>query len=169
VGGVTLPPTGAGFPVGLSVGLGVLLVAAGTVVTLGVRRRQAIALLHRFTGYQVGRTFVVSREAVIEFLETIVASGAIAEATAKKRSVLEFLGEARQALQLPSIPLPAAKLSEITFDGLPSGIRLQTDQLTIHFASATDLLEKLFSLSQALANDFETLERTLAAGEFHGR
>jgi hypothetical protein len=136
----------------------------------GVRRRQAIALLHRFDGYKVGRTFVVPREAVIDFLQNIVASGAIAEAAAKKSSVLEFLGEARQALQLPSIPLPATtKLSEITFDGLPPGIRLQPDQLTIHFHGATDLLQKLFSLSQALANDFETLEGKLAAGGSPGR
>ena len=44
---------------------------------------------------------------------------------------MEFLGEARQGLQLPSIPLPAAtKLSDITFNGLPPGIRLQPDRLS---------------------------------------
>jgi len=124
----------------------------------GIRRRQAIALLHRLAGYKVGRTFVVPREAAIE------------EAAAKKSGVMEFLGEARQGLQLPSIPLPvAAKLSDITFNGLPPGIRLQPDRLTIRFQSATDLLQKLFSLSQALANDFETLELQLAAGGSHDR
>jgi hypothetical protein len=136
----------------------------------GIRRRQAIALLHRFAGYQVGRTFVVPREAVIEFLQKIVATGALEEAAAKKASVLECLGEARQALQLPSIPLPSTtKLSHVTFDGLPPGIRLQPDELTIQFQGATDLLQKLFSLSQALANDFETLEGKLAAGGSLGR
>jgi hypothetical protein len=136
----------------------------------GIRRRQAIALLHRLAGYKVGRTFVVPREAAIEFLQKILASGAIEEAAAKKSGVMEFLGEARQGLQLPSIPLPvAAKLSDITFNGLPPGIRLQPDRLTIRFQSATDLLQKLFSLSQALANDFETLELQLAAGGSHDR
>jgi hypothetical protein len=136
----------------------------------GIRRRQAIALLHRFAGYQVGRTFVVPREAVIEFLQKIVATGALEEAAAKKASVLECLGEARQALQLPSISLPSTtKLSHVTFDGLPPGIRLQPDELTIQFHGAADLLQKLLSLSQALANDFETFELTLASGGSGGR
>jgi hypothetical protein len=136
----------------------------------GVRRRQAITLLHRLAGYKVGRTFVVPREAVIEFLQKIAASGAIEEAAAKKNSLIEFLGQAKQSLQLPSIPLPATtKLSEITFHGLPPGIRLQPDELTIHFQGAPDLLQKLLSLSQALANDFETLEGKLAAGGSHER
>jgi hypothetical protein len=106
---------------------------------------------------------------VIEFLQKILTGGALEESAAKKTSVSEFLGEARQALQLPSIPLPAAsKLSGITFDGLPPGIRLQPDQLTLQFQGATDLLEKLLFLSQALANDFETLELKLAAGGSRG-
>jgi hypothetical protein len=136
----------------------------------GIRRRQAIALLHRFDGYKVGRTFIVPRDTVVAFLREILTSGAIEETTAKKKAVIAFLEEAKQALQLPSIPLPSnTKLSEITFDGLPSGIRLQPDELTIHFHGATDLLQKLFSLSQALANDFEALEAKLAAGGSHGR
>ena len=136
----------------------------------GIRRRQAIAPLHRFAGYKVGRAFVVPREAVVECLQKILASGALEEAAAKKSSVMEFLGEARQGLQLPSIPLPAAaKLSDITFNGLPPGIRPRPDRLTIRFQSATDPPQKLFSLSQALANDFETLELQLAAGGSHDR
>jgi hypothetical protein len=134
-----------------------------------IRRRQAIVLLHRFAGYQVGRTFVVPREAVIEFLQKILAGGSLEQAEAKKKHVIEFLGEARQGLQLPSILLPDTKLSDITFDGLPLGIRLQPDELTIHFQDATDLLQKLLSLSQALANDFEALEFKLAAGGSRGR
>jgi hypothetical protein len=133
----------------------------------GVRRRQAIALLHRFDGYQLGRTFVAPRQAVIDFLAPLAASEPLARVRAQKRRVEEFLGEARQSLTLLRIPLPAAKLSEITFAGLPSGIHLLPGQLSIHFAGATELLEKLFALSQALANDFEALESALA-GPSHG-
>lgn len=130
----------------------------------GVRRRQAIHLLHRFAGYQVGRTFVVSRDTVITFLEGILASGARETVQARKNRVLEFLGEARQALQVPVLTLPTKKLSEITLDGLPDGIHLQPEQLTIQFKGATDLLEKLFALSQALVNDLDSLEAALARG-----
>ena len=130
----------------------------------GVRRRQAIHLLHRCSGYQVGRTFVVSRDAVRAFLEEIQAGGALTVIEAKKNHVIEFLGEARQALLGPSIPVPTKRFSEMTLAGLPDGVHLAPDQLTIHFQSATDLLEKLFALSQALANDFEALETALAGG-----
>jgi hypothetical protein len=100
----------------------------------------------------------------VAFLADVAASGSIQESEAQKKCVEEFLGEARQRLTLPSIPLPPAKLSEITFSGLPTGIHLVPGQLTIQFQGATDLLEKLFSLSQALANDFETLESAVAGG-----
>jgi hypothetical protein len=74
-------------------------------------------------------------------LQEIWASGALEQGKAKKNSILKFLGEAKQGLQLPSIRLPSTtKLFDITFDGLPSGIRLQPDQLTTHFQGATDLL-----------------------------
>ena len=129
-----------------------------------VRRHQAIYLLHRFSGYQVGRTFVVSRDAVIAFLEKLLAGGALPSVQNKKNRVIEFLGEARQSLQGPAIPLPSKKFSDLTLAGLPAGIRLQPDQLTIQFQGATDLLEKLFALSQALANDYEALESALAGG-----
>jgi hypothetical protein len=135
----------------------------------GLRRRQAIVLMHRLEGYKVGQALVVSRYTVIEFLQKILASGSLEQAGAKKNHVIEFLAEARQGLQLPSIPLPATKLSDITFDGLPPGIRLQPDELTIQFHGAADLLQKLLSLSQALANDFETFELTLASGGSGGR
>jgi hypothetical protein len=128
----------------------------------GVRRRRAITLLHHFDGYQVGRTFIVRREAVIAFLEKQEPGIPIAEKETQKQRVADFLGEARQALTIPRITLPpAVRLSEITFAGLPPGIQLAPGQLSVSFESATDLVEKLFSLSQALVNDFETLETLL--------
>ena len=79
---------------------------------------------------------------------------------AQKRHVADFLGQARQSLSLPRIRLsPTPKLSKITFAGLPPGIHLTPGHLTIEFESATELLETLFSLSQALVNDFDTVER----------
>ena len=139
----------------------------------GVRRRQAISLLHYFDGYQVGRAFVVPRESVIRFLEQRHTGTALQEVVAQKQRVSEFLGEARQGLLLPRIPLPAAQASEMTLAGLPAGIQLLPGRLSIHFDDATDLLGKLFSLSQALANDFESLELAWTAAtppaKPHGR
>ena len=41
-----------------------------------VSRRQAIRLLGAAKGYQVGKTFIVDRQALIEYLESIEKSGA---------------------------------------------------------------------------------------------
>lgn len=127
----------------------------------GIRRRQAITLLHRFSGYKLGRTFVVHRDSVVQYLTEVAKTGEIAAMEEQQRTVAEFLGEARQGLLLPCIPIPRTKLSEITFAGLPPGIHLIPGQLTIEFSGAQNLLEKLFVLSQALANDFPTLEAAL--------
>jgi hypothetical protein len=141
-----------------------LLDRAAIETLFGVRRRQAIALLHRFPGYQLGRTFVVPRESVLAFLAQCRDGEAIEQAEAQKRRVTEALGEARQALTLPRIALPPhTKLSEITLAGLPEGIQLTPGRLVVDFENATCLLEKLFALAQAFANDFESLEAALAA------
>lgn len=79
------------------------------------------------------------------------------------------LGQARQALTLPRIALPPpAQLSALTFAGLPDGIRLLPGRLEVEFATATDLLEKLFALAQAFANDFESLEKALDEADTPG-
>ena len=79
------------------------------------------------------------------------------------------MGETRQALTLLSITVPSAKkLSSITFAGLPPGIRLEPARLTVDFANAQDLVEKLFTLAQAFANDYESLAAALQEGAAPG-
>jgi hypothetical protein len=48
-------------------------------------------------GYQVGRTFLVSTEAVIHFLEDSKVDEQIQEVQAQKQRVADFLGEVRRA------------------------------------------------------------------------
>ncbi len=135
----------------------------------GVRRRQAIVLLHRWNGYQLGHALVASRESVLADLHKIRHAEIVAEQTNQKERVAAMLGEARLALTLPRIPLPVpAKLSAITFAGLPPGIRLERHRLTVDFPSAQDLVEKLFTLAQAFANDYESLTTALGEGDGNG-
>jgi hypothetical protein len=46
---------------------------------------------------------------------------------------------------------------------LPAGIRLEPGSLKVEFHDSQELLQKLFALSQAIANDFEQFEK-IAAG-----
>src|SRR5215831_18019103 len=122
-----------------------------TVETLfGVRRRQAIHLLRRFGGYQVGKTFLAPREAVIRFLRAPERWSAADDEKGRFERVVNALGQARGELQQRRIPIPAEmKTLEMEFAGLPAGIRLESGQLVIQFARPVELLEKLFALSQS--------------------
>lgn len=135
----------------------------------GVRRRQAIYLLHRWHGYQLGHAFLASREAILADLREIGYEKVLATQAAQKQRVEAVLGEARQAFNLPRISVPAPqKLSSITFVGLPDGIRLEQKRLTVEFSGPQDLLEKLFTLAQAFANDYESLATALGEGDSNG-
>ncbi len=129
----------------------------------GVRRRRAIALLHRFGAARRGPDLVAVRESLIADLEQRWSDEAAARAADQERHVAETLADARRALTLPRIALPSpAPLSTVTVAGLPVGIRLTRKELSVTFSSAQDLIAKLFTLAQALANDYESLEEALA-------
>lgn len=135
----------------------------------GVRRRQAIHLLRRFGGYQVGKTFLVPREAIIAFLRNPHRRTAAEVEKGRFERVATALGQARWELYQRRIPIAIEpETPRLEISGLPDGIDLASGQLTIRFTQPTELLQKLFALSQALANDFETFERSCLAAQRAG-
>jgi hypothetical protein len=76
-------------------------------VLFGVRRRQAIQRLRRFGGYQVGKTFLVPREAVVCFLRAPQRWSAAADEKGRFERVANALGQARTELQQRRILIPA--------------------------------------------------------------
>jgi hypothetical protein len=132
----------------------------------GLRRRQAIALLHRLGGYQVGKTFLVSRDSLLEFLRDPGRQSASAGERGRFERVRVALGEARQESALRQIAIPAQpETLQMELAGLPAGIRLEPGQLTVAYATPADLFQKLFVLSQALGNDFDAFERSWLAAQ----
>jgi hypothetical protein len=125
----------------------------------GLRRRQSIALMHRLGGYQVGKTFLVDRQTLVEFLaDPLRRHGADVEAR-RFRTVGERLARAREERHFRRISIPATPpVFQINLDSLPAGIDIGHRELTVHFDHPRDLLEKLFALSQALANQYESFE-----------
>lgn len=125
----------------------------------GLRRRQAIELLRRCGGYQVGKTFLVLRETMVEFLNQPVTAGKVSDCLAQKRRVVDSLMEAwpLQEARKITFPVPSEVFAQ-TLSDLPGGIQLVPGQLTITFAAPLELLQQLFTLSQALANDYESFE-----------
>ena len=95
---------------------------------------------------------------------------AAADEKGRFERVASALGQARTELQQRRIPIPAQMQTlQMEFAGLPSGIRLEPSQPVIQFERPVELLEKLFALSQALTNDYESFERSwIAAGQAGG-
>ena len=138
-------------------------------VLFGLRRRQAIHLLRRFGGYQVGKTFLVPREAVARFLREPARWSAANAERGRFERVRSALGEARGQLEQRRIAIPArAETFRLEFSGLPAGIRFEPGRLTIAFETPAQLLERLFALAQALGNDYNTFERSWRAAQEAG-
>jgi len=128
-------------------------------ILFGLRRRQAIALLHQLGAQRIGTGLAVERAALLRFLENPRRRTASRDEQARSTHVATALGQARGDLAGRRISIPTSFDPErIDFAGLPAGIQLEGRQLTISFASPTELLEKLWALSQALLNDYETFE-----------
>jgi hypothetical protein len=127
-----------------------------------IRRRQAIRVLAAARGYQVGKTFMVERQGLIEFLEGIEHSGAAPEARARKQRVAAALNEvanhaAAERVQVRTSPDVFRRQPA----NLPSAIKLVAPgKLQISYRGAEDLLAKIVELAAAATNDFPAF-RTL--------
>ena len=127
-----------------------------------LRRRQAIALMHQVKGYRLAKALVVDRSALLRSLRTRLPRSR--QEQERKQSVLEALGSARrefaESARQRALPIPAITLRpdihERQLSGLTAGIQLAPGRLTITFDAPEELLQKLFELGQALANDYET-------------
>jgi hypothetical protein len=121
----------------------------------GVSRRQAIRLLATTQGYQVGKTFLVERQALIEFLEAREKSGAAPQARARKRSVAAALNEVANYAAAQSVHVPARPDLFRSPSNLPAAVELVgPGKLQISYRSAEDLLAQIVELVTAATNDF---------------
>lgn len=125
----------------------------------GVRRRRAIHLLGWFGGYQVGRTFVVPRQSLLEQLRLIAAGERFhfeKRRHEKLAAGLERIRKDRKAVAI-TVPVPP---EAATPAGLPPGVRLQPGRLTVDFQGVQELLGKLYGVARAAAEDFSGFEAT---------
>lgn len=131
----------------------------------GLRRRRAIDLMRFFGGYQAGRTFLIDRPKLIAQLEQMRGSADFKMEWQRKQRLADRL-EAIRRLQTGArvaIPVAPETLGQRLPD-LPAGVGLRPGALHIQFTSPEELLGKLFALAQAIANDYETFEKRIAAG-----
>jgi hypothetical protein len=122
----------------------------------GLRRRQAIELLHRFGGYQAGRTFLLDRRLLIEHLRRLADGEEFQQESQRKERLDQAVDQLRrhQAAARVKISVQSDVFSRKLTD-LPPGVALRAGHLHIAFSGTEDLLGKLFELSQAASNDFD--------------
>jgi len=129
---------------------------ASLEVILLVHRRVAIRLMHRFGGFQAGKTFLIDRLALIEQLELLSKGDEAGREQARRSRFEDRLESARRLAPGRKVRIGVAPgVRERVFPDLPVGISLRPGELRITFVTAEGLLRHLFELSQALANDFE--------------
>lgn len=126
-----------------------------------VKRRQAIRLLGAANGYQVGKTFIVYRQSVINYLENLENSGAAPEARARKRRVALAIHEVANYAEAQRVEIRTSPdaLKKRPVD-LPAGIDIAAPgKLQISYTSAEDLLARIVELAAAATNDFAAFRK----------
>jgi hypothetical protein len=130
----------------------------------GVRRRRAIHLLGWFGGYQVGRTFVIEREALLRQLREIASSERFRFEKRRHEKLAEGLERMRKHREAARVRFPAPPPVPAAPAGLPPGVVLEHGRLTVEFASVQELLGKLYGIAQAAAEDFAGFEAAVTGG-----
>jgi hypothetical protein len=123
----------------------------------GLRRRQAINLMRAFGGYQLGKTALVERSAILEKLRLIIGGDRFVFEWRRRERLSEQLEQLRKHRQAASVAI-AVEPDPPPDASLPPGVRLEAGRLTIDFASVEDLLSKLYGIAQAAAEDFGRFE-----------
>jgi hypothetical protein len=130
-----------------------------------VRRRRAIELLGAFGGYQVGRTFVVERDVLLEHLRGIAAGERFHFEKRRHEKLASQLARIHQDRAAARVKIPASPEPSPLPGLLPPGVRLEPGRLTIEFQQVEDLLGKLYGIAQTAARDFHSFAAAAGSGE----
>jgi hypothetical protein len=128
----------------------------------GVRRRQAVKLMHQFGGYRSGNAFLVDRAELIIQLEAIEAGSEVKSERRRKARLAEKIEDLRRygaasAVRIPVLPAAAGDL--------PAGVTFAGGRMSVEFGTVENLLSKLYALAQTAAGDFEGFRAAVEAGQ----
>jgi hypothetical protein len=123
----------------------------------GVGRRRAIELMQHFGGYRSGNTVLVDRLELIAKLEDLWASPQARGERKRKARLADRLESLRRARKAASVLIPVEPLGQThRFPDLPERVSVSSGQLTVRFSRTEELLQRLFEVAQAAANDLDS-------------
>jgi hypothetical protein len=125
----------------------------------GVKRRRAIELMHRFGGYQAGKTFLIERTSLLRRLERLERGEEFGHETSRRTRLADELDRVSRALPARQVRIQAsADVYDRRLADLPS-VSLRPGKLEVEFHGTEDLLRNLFELAQAIQNDYRRFEQ----------
>jgi hypothetical protein len=128
-----------------------------------LRRRQAIRLMEKAGGYQAGRTYLVDRRQLAQFLRERDAA-TVDQATRRKVRLEDQIAESRRQIEARRLRVrvdPGLEHSGSPASALPAGIEsVALDRIQIRFFGAEDLLSKVASLAAFAVNEPTRFRRT---------
>ena len=121
----------------------------------GLRKRQAVNLMHRIGAVRVSRELAVEQRDLVRWLEQMVEDPSVAAEWRRHQRVIGRIVElkAETAARAVKIVLPDHR----SCVELPDGVSLEPRLLTISFNNEQQLLERLFLLARALASQPDVL------------
>jgi hypothetical protein len=126
----------------------------------GLGRRRAQDLMRVCGGYQAGRTWLIERLVLLEYLRHRKRDRSYQGEMARRIRLADSIEAAQRTVQAHRVRIvpgnPASGL-------LPPGCELSPGQLSLHFSSPEELLRMLYDLSQGIASDYEAF--AAAAGK----
>jgi len=127
-----------------------------------VRRREAIRLLHRFGGFQAGKTFLISRDDLLRQLENLEATDDFRAESKRRRRLADDLASIRQDVTARRVPIAANyQTRSASIKQLGPNVRFSPGRLEVEFRSPEELLTRLFELARTIASDFEGFTKLL--------
>jgi hypothetical protein len=125
-----------------------------------LQRRSAINLMHEFGGYQIGRTFLISKRQLVERLRELQAGDRVQYELRRKERLTDKINEARKLIRRNRLQVSIEPRQEgVVFASLPSSVQLQPGELSIVYRDLEELLTNLALLGRAMENDFDELMR----------
>lgn len=122
-----------------------------------VRERRARQLMAGLPCLQVGNAVAVDRQALIARLEKTTQNHRFQWEVTRRTRVADSLETLRKYALARQIRVPTGVDTRARrVPDLAEGIELRRGELRIQFRGAEDLAAKLFELSQAMANDWQT-------------
>ena len=115
-----------------------------------LRRRQALRLMEQAGGYQAGRTYLIDRSQLAQFLRTRD-SRTVGQAVQRKVRLEDKIDETRRQLEAQRLRVridPDLGRTARALPGLPPGIEsVAPDRLQISFYGPEDLISKVAALA----------------------